>query len=182
MKNKTIIEKILFSSKWLLIPFYIGLIISLAIFTYIDVKEIYHLFHIIKELDEDAGMTIILKLIDLTMIANLVKMIIVGSYTSFFQKHGRHDNSTDDPNLNTSSGVLKVKIATSLIGVTSINLLQTFINPVAVDPTIFRNQLIIHVMFLIGAVVLAVVDWLHVKAEMLHHEDCVKHTDIPEKK
>ena len=187
MKNKTLLEKTLFSSKWLLIPFYIGLIISLAVFAYIDIKETFHMITCINgvtELDgtihsmtEEDGMMMLLKLIDLTMIANLVKLIIVGSYTSFFKKHVDEEGTTD-PNLNTSSGVLKVKMATALIGVSSINLLQTFIKPGELDTVMLNKQLIIHGAFLLGALVLAAIDWLHVKAEAIHHEDCIKHNDI----
>lgn len=179
-KPKNTIEAILFSSKWLLIPFYFGLMVALFIFTFVDIKEILHLFQKVNGINEEDAMMMILKLIDLTMIANLVKLIIVGSYTSFFKKHvdDKEENDTkkgSDPNLNTSSGVLKVKMATSLIGVTSINLLQTFISPESVDPASFQKQLIIHSMFLLGALILAVIDWFHVKAEAIHHEDCAKH-------
>jgi uncharacterized protein (TIGR00645 family) len=148
--------------------------ISLAVFTYIDIKEIYHLFLKINGITEEDGMMMLLKLIDLTMIANLVKLIIVGSYTSFFKKHVDEAGNTD-PNLNTSSGVLKVKMATALIGVTSINLLQSFIKPEAIDAVSLQKQLTIHGVFLLGALVLGIIDWLHVKAESIHHEDCEKH-------
>jgi uncharacterized protein (TIGR00645 family) len=169
---RKILETILFSTKWLLIPFYFGLMFSLAIFSFIDLKEIYHLLHGISSLDEQSSIIIILKLIDLTMIANLVKMIIIGSYTSFFQKHNNHNNiNIDDPNLNTSSGVLKVKIATSLIGVTSINLLQSFYITQNVSESVLNNQLIIHFSFIAGALALAFIDLLHVKAEVIHNEE-----------
>lgn len=178
IKNKkvqrTFIEHILFSSKWMLIPFYLGLMIALGIFSYVDLKEIYHLFHNINGLNEEDGMMVILKLIDMTMIANLVKMMIVGSYTSFYKKHVDEDGNTD-PNSNTSSGVLKVKMATSLIGLTSINLLQAFIKPEGIIENDLRTKLIIHVSFMVGALVLAIIDWLHVKSEAIHHEDCIKH-------
>src|ERR1035437_8283672 len=109
VKSSTL-EAILCSAKWLLIPFYFGLMFSLAVFTFIDLKEIYHLFLPIRVMTEEDGMMMILKLIDLTMVANLVKMIIIGSYTAFFKKN-INENDTTDPNLNTSSGVLKVTIA-----------------------------------------------------------------------
>jgi len=172
-KNSTL-ETILFSSKWLLVPFYFGLIVSLAVFAYIDVKETFHLVSIVNVITPEEVLMTLLKLIDLTMIANLVKLITVGSYTSFFKKHV-DEKGTTDPNLNTSSGVLKVKMATALIGVSSINLLQTFIKPGEINGEQLQRQLIIHGSFLIGALILAVIDWMHVKAESIHHEDCVKH-------
>lgn len=173
-EKENTLERILFSSKWLLIPFYFGLMFSLAVYTFIYIKEIYHLFLQIRSIEEEDAMMIILKLIDLTMVANLVKLIIIGSYTSFFKKN-INESEHSDPNLNTSSGVLKVKMATALIGVTSINLLQSFIKPDKIDEALLHRQLIIHGIFLIGAVVLSVVDWMHVKSVAIHHEDCVKH-------
>ena len=174
MKRNTTLEIILFSSKWLLVPFYFGLIVSLAVFAYIDVKETAHLVKTFNTITPEEVLMSLLKLIDLTMIANLVKLITVGSYTSFFKKHIDAEETTD-PNLNTSSGVLKVKMATALIGVSSINLLQTFIKPGEINSGLLEKQLIIHGAFLTGALILAVIDWMHVKAEILHHEDCKKH-------
>lgn len=169
---ETILEKILLSSKYLLIPFFFGLMVSLAIYTYLDIKEIYHLFHQVKTLDPNTGMLMLLEIIDLAMVAFLVKLIIVGSYTSFYKKHEKPEKKKD-PNLNTSSGVLKVKIATALIGVTSINLLATFIKPGEISMEDLEKKLWVHATFLIGALVLAAVDWMHVKAEALHHQDCI---------
>ena len=172
--KKTPIELVLFSSKWLLLPFYFSLMIGLAVYAYIDIKELVHLVIHIRSIGEDEALMAMLKLIDLAMIANLVKLIIIGSYTSFFKKHIDDDptpgDSLTDPNLNTSSGVLKVKMATSIVGVTSISLLQTFIRP-DVSDAMFEKQIIIHVIFLIGALVLGVIDWMHVKAEAVH-QDC----------
>jgi uncharacterized protein (TIGR00645 family) len=164
------LESVLLSSKWLLVPFYLGLMLSLAVYTYTDIVEIFELFRGINKLNSEDAMMAVLTLIDLTMIANLVKLIIVGSYTSFFKKHSGEDKN--DPNLNTSSGVLKVKIATAIIGVSSITLLKTFERPDTVNMDTLHKQLLIHGMFIIGSVMLAVIDIMHVKAEALHHEDC----------
>ncbi len=167
----TVLERILLSSKYLLIPFFIGLMVSLAIYTYVDIKEIWHLFHKVKGLEPNDGMLMLLEIIDIAMVAFLVKLIIVGSYSSFYKKN--EGGKKVDPNLNTSSGVLKVKIATALIGVTSINLLTTFIKPEEINMADFEKKLIIHATFLVGALVLAFIDWLHVKAEAIHHQDCI---------
>lgn len=172
-ESETILERVLLSSKYLLIPFFLGLMISLAIYTYIDIKEIYHLFHKVKGLDPNDGMLMLLEIIDLAMVAFLVKLIIVGSYSSFYKKHEGGGNKID-PNLNTSSGVLKVKIATALIGVTSISLLKVFFVKLEEFSMIdLEKKLIVHATFLIGALVLAAIDWMHVKAEAIHHQDCI---------
>lgn len=162
---KKLIEKIIFSSRWMLIPFYLGLFIAMLVYTYIYVKEIYYLIDDAKQMTKDIILLTTLELVDIVMIANLVKMIITGSYNSFVDKsHGFEGE-------NISSGMLKVKMATSLIGVSSIHLLQTFINSKTftgeqnVDWQNIQKQLLIHGTFLIGALILAVIDYLHCKSE-----------------
>jgi uncharacterized protein (TIGR00645 family) len=97
--------------------------------------------------------------VDIVMIANLVKMIITGSYNSFVSKsHGVEGEQV-------SSGALKVKMATSVMGVSSIHLLQTFINAANIPQDVITKQLMIHGAFIIGAAFLAVIDYLHSKSE-----------------
>jgi len=162
-----IAEKIIFGSKWLLVPFYLVLVVALFVYMGIDIRELYHLASTAWYLNEEGGMMMLLKLVDMVMVANLVKMIITGSYSTFVRKHEEEGK--------TSSGVLKVKMATSLIGVSAINLLQTFINASTITTETLNKQIFIHVMFLVGALVLAVIEYLHVKAEAVHHEDEDKH-------
>lgn len=181
-KSKNIriwIEHILFSSKWMLIPFYFGLMIALANFIRIDIKEVYHFLS--EGNDSKSGaMMFILELIDMAMIAALVRMIVIGGYTSFICKNHSEDGEK------TSSGVLKVKLGTAIVGVSSINLLQTFMNTDVVTWDSIQKQLWIHGMFLIGALALAVIDFLHVKSEAIHHEEWdknnLKNDDCVEKK
>ena len=171
MKNKSkitdAIERTLFFSKWMLIPFYIGLMIALVCFLIIDIKEVCHFMAHSNSLNKSEAMMFILELIDMAMIAALVRMIIIGGYTSFVNKYHHLEGEK------TSSGVLKVKLGTALIGVSSINLLQTFISCTAdksITWDVLQKQLVIHGAFLFGALVLALVDYLHVKAEMAHIE------------
>lgn len=156
--SKKVIESILFNSRWLLIVFYLGLMVALAIYMYVDMKEIYHFAKGYKGVDKELAMITLLELVDIAMIANLVKMIITGSYNSFVAKdHGFTGE-------NATSGILKVKMATSLIGVSSIHLLTTFINASKIDWDTLSKQLWLHGTFLIGALILAVVDYLHEKS------------------
>lgn len=148
-----------------------GLIAALALFVYIDFKELFHLFTRLRDLEADDGYVFLLTMVDLAMVAFLVKLIIVGSYSSFYKKH--EDGKKTDPNLNTSSGVLKVKIATALIGVTSIDLLKHFLKPAEIPMEDLQKKIIIHGVLLIGALVLGFIDWLHVKSEAVHHQDCI---------
>lgn len=164
---KKLIEKIIFSSRWLLIPFYLGLFIAMLVYTYVYVNEIIDLVEHAHGMTKNIVLLATLELVDIVMIANLVKMIITGSYNSFVDKtHG-----VDGEKI--SSGMLKVKMSTSLIGVSSIHLLQTFISPLKEATKELREetlhtQLIIHATFLAGALILAVIDYLHCKSETQH--------------
>ena len=160
---KDLIEYIIFGSRWFLIPFYLGLIVVMAIYTFVYLKEVMLLVTEINHLTKESAMLIILEIVDIVMIANLVKMIITGSYNSFVDKH--HGNEGEK----VSSGMLKVKMSTSLIGVSSIHLLQTFINAENTKLEDLTKQIIIHVSFLIGALILAIIDFLHVKSESYEH-------------
>lgn len=181
MKNKRlkiIIEHTLFSSKWLLVPFYLGLIIALINFIRIDVREVYNFLTDIDE-SKTGSMMFLLELIDMAMIAALVIMIVRGGYTSFICKN--HDEEGGEK---TSSGVLKVKLSTAIIGVSSISLLQYFMSIASakfgeskVDTSweTVEKLLAIHAFLIIGALVLSVIEYLHVKSESIHNDDCEKH-------
>jgi uncharacterized protein (TIGR00645 family) len=147
---KNVIKDIIFYSKWLVIPFLIKLFFTLGVLLYHFVID----NHISNE---DLMST--LEAVDTVMIATLVKMIITGSYHSFVDKnHG-------EPGENSSSGLLKVKLASSIMGVTSIHLLQSFISVDHLTWDTINKQLIIHGVFMVGTLVLAIVDYLHCKSE-----------------
>ena len=156
---KKFIEKIIFSSRWFLIPFYIGLFVALVIYGLVYIKEIYHLCSEFGILNKDVVMLSVLELVDITMIANLCKLIVTGSYNSFVSKNHGYDGE------NISSGELKVKMATSIMGVSSIHLLQSFINANNITWDELYKQMSIHAIFIVGAISLAVIDFLHSKSE-----------------
>lgn len=150
MKIKKVIERVIFGSKWLLIPFYLKLFWTL-------IRLMYNFFTHGTLSNEELMAT--LEDVDIVMIANLVKMIITGSYNSFVDKsHGVEGEQV-------SSGALKVKMATSIMGVSSIHLLQTFISAHDAHMVDIYKQLLIHGIFIVGAIVLALVDYLHCKSE-----------------
>lgn len=107
-------------------------------------------------------MLAVLGLIDITMIANLIKMIITGSYQSFVSKIENDDTER------VSSGYLKVKMGGSLVGVSSIHLLQAFINTSSVTPTELIAKCAIHLIFLVSTMGLSYIDYLHSVAKYSH--------------
>ncbi len=161
MSIKTITEKILFGSKWLLLLFYLGLIIGQMCYAWVFLKEILHIFHELNSFSKETILITLLELVDMVMIANLVKMIITGSYNSSVSKEHGYQGE------NITSGTMKIKMGSSLIGVSSIHLLQTFLNSNSSWDDIYK-QLMIHFMFIIGSIALSYIEYLHDKGEHLN--------------
>lgn len=149
------IQSIIFNSRWILVPFYLGLILAQVFYCVKFCEEIVHLFKHFHTMDESTVMLTILTLIDITMIANLLKMIIAGSYQTFVEK------IDSDHSEKVSSGLLKVKMGSSLIGVSSIHLLQAFINTGANTDRELIAKCSIHLIFLVSTIGLAYIDYLH---------------------
>ncbi|MDP2890309.1 MAG: TIGR00645 family protein [Bacteroidota bacterium] len=155
-KFETVFEKIIFSSRWIQAPLYGGLILGGMLYTYKYLVELIHLFTSINEITETALMLGVLTLVDITMVANLLIMVIVGGYSTFVSRLDI-DKHEDKPEWlqKIDAGSLKVKLAGSLVGVSSIHLLQTFINIKNHESEHVMWQVIIHVVFLFSALMLA---------------------------
>jgi uncharacterized protein (TIGR00645 family) len=119
---------LIFSSRWLQLPLYLGLIVAQGVYVFLFVKELLHLIQDATSLSEQGIMLIVLGLIDVVMISNLLVMVIVGGYETFVSRlrlHGHPDQPEWLSHVNAS--VLKVKLAMAIIGISSIHLLKTFI-------------------------------------------------------
>ncbi|MBK7243764.1 MAG: TIGR00645 family protein [Saprospiraceae bacterium] len=158
MSNKfeTTLEKIIFASRWLQAPLYAGLIIGGILYTYKFLVELIHLIVHIEEITETALMLGILTLVDITMVANLLIMVIIGGYATFVSRLDL-EKEVDKPEwLNkVDAGTLKVKLSGSLVGVSGIHLLQIFINIENKNLEQVTLQIIIHVVFLVSSIALA---------------------------
>ncbi|AIZ78279.1 TIGR00645 family protein [Actinobacillus equuli subsp. equuli] len=157
--NNSILNKIIFASRWLQLPIYLGLIVVQGIYAYKFMKSLYNLIVNLGVMDENTIMLTVLNLIDVVMIANLLIMVIVGGYETFVSKL-HVDDHPDQPEWlhHVNASVLKVKLGMSIISISSIHLLQTFINAANLDEKTMQWQVIIHVTFLISAVAMAYTD------------------------
>ncbi len=119
---------LIFSSRWLQLPLYLGLIVAQFVYVFLFGKELWHLIHEAPRLGEQEIMLIVLGLIDVVMISNLLMMVIVGGYETFVSRLGL-ENHPDQPEWlsHVNASVLKVKLAMAIIGISSIHLLKTFI-------------------------------------------------------
>jgi uncharacterized protein (TIGR00645 family) len=150
----------IFLSRWLQAPLYIGLILAQAIYVWQFWIEIIHLLNNIfsssKHLGDADLMLIVLGLIDVVMISNLLVMVIVGGWEIFISRL-RLDLHPDQPEWlsHVNAGILRVKLAVSIIGISSIHLLKTFINSSSLDEKVLFWQTTIHMILVLSAVLIA---------------------------
>ena len=157
---------LIFSSRWLQLPLYVGLIVAQCVYVFLFLKELHHLVLHAWEFTEQQIMLVVLGLIDVVMISNLLVMVIVGGYETFVSRldlQGHPDQPEWLSHVN--AGVLKVKLAMAIIGISSIHLLRTFIEAGALgqpnaritEPAIIW-QTVIHMSFIASALGIAWVD------------------------
>src|SRR3569833_795505 len=122
------IPMLIFGSRWLQVPLYIGLIIAQGVYVVLFVKELWHLFAHAFDFSEQQIMLAVLGLIDVVMISNLLVMVIVGGYETFVSRLNLQGHP-DEPEWlsHVNASVLKIKLAMAIIGISSIHLLRTFI-------------------------------------------------------
>jgi len=177
------IPRIIFASRWLQLPLYLGLILAQAVYVFHFWVELVHLLEAVfgsqtalqalidsigyksdvpvAQLNETIIMLVVLALIDVVMISNLLIMVIVGGYETFVSRldlEGHRDQPEWLDHVNAS--VLKVKLATAIIGISSIHLLKTFINAANYTDKVLIAQTVIHIAFLFSAMAIAYTDKL----------------------
>lgn len=177
------IAKFLFLTRWLQLPLYLGLVLAQCIYVFHFWVELVDLIgavmgnksalqHILdtvtikgadrpEKLTETAIMLVVLGLIDVVMISNLLIMVIIGGYETFVSRMNL-EGHPDQPEWlsHVNASVLKVKLATAIIGISSIHLLKTFINASAYDEKTLIAQTGIHMAFLLSALAIAYCDRL----------------------
>ena len=120
---------LIFWSRWLQLPIYLGLIVVQGVYSWKFLSQLYELLVHLGQLTETEIMLTVLGLIDVVMIANLLLMVTVGGYETFVSRL-RVDHHPDQPEWldHVNASVLKVKLSMAIISISSIHLLQTFIN------------------------------------------------------
>jgi uncharacterized protein (TIGR00645 family) len=161
----------IFMSRWLQAPLYIGLIVAQGVYVWQFWLELAHLISMMSEknMTETSLMLIVLGLIDVVMISNLLVMVIVGGWETFVSRL-ELENHPDQPEWlsHVNAGVLKVKLATAIIGISSIHLLKTFINAATYDEKTLLWQTLIHMTFVFSALAIAYTEKLVASAHKQH--------------
>ncbi|MBA4696582.1 MAG: TIGR00645 family protein [Legionella sp.] len=156
MKYKRVISRLIFTGRWLQAPLYMGLILILAVYVYKFLIELFQLVQHINGANNTELMLGVLDLIDVVMIANLLIMVIMGGYETFVARLNLKDHP-DHPEWlgHLDAGAMKVKLALSLIGISSIHLLRTFIETAKQSNESVMWQVIIHLTLLVSALMIA---------------------------
>jgi len=178
------LPRLIFASRWLQLPLYLGLIVAQCVYVFHFWVELTHLIEAVfgnkealdmlvksigykadagwvPKLNETVIMLVVLGLIDVVMISNLLIMVIVGGYETFVSRMNL-ESHPDQPEWlsHVNASVLKVKLATAIIGISSIHLLKTFINAENYSEKTLLWQTLIHVAFLFSALAIAYADRL----------------------
>jgi uncharacterized protein (TIGR00645 family) len=178
------LPRLIFASRWLQLPLYLGLIVAQCVYVFHFWVELTHLIEAVfgnqqalaqlvssigykaapdwtPKLNETVIMLVVLGLIDVVMISNLLIMVIVGGYETFVSRMNL-EGHPDQPEWlsHVNASVLKVKLATAIIGISSIHLLKTFINAENYTEKVLLWQTVIHIAFLFSALAIALSDRL----------------------
>jgi uncharacterized protein (TIGR00645 family) len=190
------LSRLIFASRWLQLPLYLGLIAAQAVYAFHFWVELVHLLEAafgsqtalqalvtsigyktepaVVGLNETIIMLVVLALIDVVMISNLLIMVIVGGYETFVSRmYLEHHPDQPEWLSHVNASVLKVKLAMAIIGISSIHLLKTFINAGNYEEKVLIWQTIIHITFLLSAMAIAFTDKLlnQTRAIELEHGD-----------
>ena len=186
------LSRMIFASRWLQLPLYLGLIAAQAVYVIHFLVELWHLIEAafgsqtalqalissigykatvpVASLNETIIMLVVLALIDVVMISNLLIMVIVGGFETFVSRMNL-EGHPDQPEWlsHVNASVLKVKLATAIIGISSIHLLKTFINADNYTDRVLLAQTGIHIAFLLSAIAIAYTDKIMSGIEAAKH-------------
>ena len=169
-KSLAIMGQLIFWSRWLQAPLYLGLIVAQCVYVYLFGKELIHLVAGADELGETGIMLMVLGLIDVVMIANLLIMVIIGGYETFVSRLNIREHP-DQPEWlsHVNAATMKIKLSMALIGISSVHLLKTFINAENMAEETIQWQVFIHLTFIVSAIAMAYTDRIMTKTLIEAH-------------
>ena len=164
-----VLEGVLFHSRWLMAPMYLGLVVALAALVYVFGAEAWHELSHLPGMSPEEAILMVLSLIDLSLAGNLLLIVIFSGYENFVSKidTGDHEDRPSWMGTVDFSG-LKMKLIASIVAISAIALLRAFMRLSEGEEISDRTLLwlvVIHVTFVVSGVLLAVMDWLAGKAE-----------------
>ncbi len=163
------LETMIFTSRWLMAPFYIGLIAALAVLLVKFAQELLHLFATVLDLKQAELIPGLLALIDLSLAGNLILIVVFSGYENFVSKLdiGEHE---DRPTWmgKVDFGGMKLKLIASIVAISAIDLLKTFMKIEHVSDREVMWQLLVHLAFIASGIGMALMDWIVERAAREH--------------
>ena len=159
-------EKLLFASRWLMAPMYLGLVLALGMLLVVFMREIFYYVPQVMEMKGEDVILVVLTLIDLTLAANLLLIVLFSGYENFVSKFD-FDTGADRPDWmgTVDFSGLKMKLIASIVAISAIDLLKWFMgieefaDPEAMDQKFFW-LVTVHLAFVASGVLMALMDWL----------------------
>ncbi len=163
-KIEQLVEAIILGSRWLLVVFYLGLAFALALYAFSFGRKLIEFMSKIMVLDDTESILKMLGLIDAALVASLIVMVIISGYENFVS---RFDNAEGEMSWlgKIDAGSLKVKVAATIVLISSIHLLQVFLNAAQYTEGRLMWLTIMHMAFVVSALFLAYVDWVMVQTK-----------------
>lgn len=165
-----LLERGLFASRWLMAPFYVGLVLALVVLLVVFVHNIVSEFPTLATLDEANVILWVLTLIDLSLAANLILMVIFAGYENFVSKMdiaGHPDRPAWMGTIDFSA--MKLKLMASIVAISAIQLLKVFMSVTSYTRENIIFLIVIHLTFVISGVLLALMDYIADKAGERQH-------------
>jgi len=163
------IEKVLFASRWLLAPVYLGMSLALVALGVKFFQEIWHVLSTLGSIGESDLVLILLSMIDLVLVGSLIVMVMFSGYENFVS---RIDTGDSEEKLGwlgkLDAGTLKLKVAASIVAISSIHLLQKFMDVEEISGQNLMWYVIIHLTFVVSAVMMGVLDRMSFSAHREH--------------
>jgi uncharacterized protein (TIGR00645 family) len=165
------LERTLFASRWLMAPMYLGLAVSLAMLVVVFLREVAYYAPQMLTITADGAILAVLTLIDLTLAANLLLIVLFSGYESFVSKLDIGETADRPAWMGTVDfGGMKLKLIASIVAISGIHLLKRFMEigkggEGAFGETELRWLVIIHVVFVVSGVLMATMDWVAAKAK-----------------
>ena len=164
------IERLIFLSRWLMAPIYLGLAGALLVLLWVFFVELFHLLESLEIVEPTSIILVILSLIDLSLVGNLLLIVIFSGYENFVSRldvadeedrpdwHGKIDFST-----------IKLKLLASIVAISAIQLLKAFMEIGKYDEAELRWMVILHLTFIVSGVMMALMDWIKARSHSEKH-------------
>lgn len=152
------IEYVILASRWLLVVFYLGLTAALGLYAVSFLRKLWEYFTHVMELQETEAILKILSLIDASLVASLVVMVIISGYENFVSRFDQADGDEISWLGKIDASSLKIKVASTIVAISSIHLLQIFLNADTYTDSKIMWLTIVHLAFVLSALLLAYID------------------------